>query len=194
MKTLPASTAAVRERQAPLRQRYRGAPAEAWVTDLAETRGEDLGDPLHGRVQFGSRVTTSVAYAVHAAIGGSHDAPVPGDLLCAALASCHESSFRMVADVFGVQLDELRVSVEADVDVRGTLGLDPKVPVGFQAMRVRVQLRAAPATEPSRLRLLVNAAQRACVVLQTLRQGVPISVEVDAAANASSAHPFHATP
>jgi uncharacterized OsmC-like protein len=194
MKTQPASTAAVRDRQAPLRQLYRAAPAEAWVTDRAETGGEQLCDPLHGRVQFGSRVTASVAYAVHASIGGSHDAPVPGDLLCAALASCHESSFRMVADVFGVRLDELRVRVEADVDVRGTLGMDADVPVAFQAMRVSVQLRAAPGTEPSRLRLLVQAGQRACVVLQTLRRGVPVSVEVDAGATDGATQPFHATP
>ncbi|MET0544457.1 MAG: OsmC family protein [Variovorax sp.] len=176
---LPANTG-VRARQAPLRATYRSDPAQALVTDIAWTQGEgDLASPMLGRVHFGSHAAAHADYGVHHAIGGTHVAPVPGDLLCAALASCQESSLRMVADVLGIELVRLGVTVRGHVDVRGTLG-DPLVPVAFHSFEVSVQLRVAPDTHPQRLRQLYRAAERACVVLQTLRAGVPVSVAFDA--------------
>jgi uncharacterized OsmC-like protein len=169
----------VRARQAPLRSVYRNDPGKALVTDLAWTCGEgDLASPMLGRVHFGSHATAQVEYGVHHAIGGTHGAPVPGDLLCAALASCQESSLRMVADVLGVRLVQLGVSVRGHVDVRGTLG-DPLAPVAFQSFDVCVRLRAAPDTHPQRLRQLYRAAERSCVVLQTLRSGAPVLIQLE---------------
>jgi uncharacterized OsmC-like protein len=70
---------------------------------------------------------------IHHAVGGYHDAPNPGDLLCAALASCLDSTLRIIAARLGVRLVALEVDVTADVDVRGTLMLDRAVPVGLRA-------------------------------------------------------------
>lgn len=169
----------VRALQAPLRTDYARDPLRATVVDVAWTNGGDSATPMLGRVHFGSHATSSVEYGVHAAIGGTHAAPVPGDLLCAALASCQESSLRMVSNVLGVRLLELRVEVCAVVDVRGTLGMNVSVPVGFQSLKVDVRMRAAPGTHPQRLRQMIRAAERACVVLQTLRTGVPVKLELD---------------
>lgn len=185
--TAPMSSAAsphpdVRVLQAPLRQAYARDPSGATVVDVAWTEGGDSGDPMSGRVHFGSHASSSVEFGVHRAIGGTHAAPVPGDLLCAALASCQESSLRMVASVLGVRLLNLRVDVRATVDVRGTLGMNALVPVGFQSMQVNVSLQPAPDTHPLRLGQMIRAAERACVVLQTLRAGVAVTTQVDAAA------------
>ena len=169
----------VRALQAPLRTGYVQTPSDAAVTDLAWTECGDSADPMSGRVHFGSHATAQLDYGVHRAIGGTHIAPVPGDLLCAALAGCQESSLRMVANVLGVRLLELRVEVRAVVDVRGTLGMNAQVPVGFQSMHVSVRLRPAPETQPARLRQMLRAAERACVVLQTLRDGVAATVDID---------------
>jgi uncharacterized OsmC-like protein len=169
----------LRARQAALRDRFACHPDDACVVDQARTDGLERPALSAGRVQLGSDATAELAFGVHRAVGGTHEAPVPGDLLCAALASCQESSLRMIADVLGVRLLELRVSVRAEVDLRGTLGLDPAVPVGFQAIAVSVRLRPAPGTPPRRLRPLLRAAERACVVLQTLRTGVPVSLATE---------------
>lgn len=169
----------VRALQAPLRVAYARDPAEAAIVDLAWTDGADNADPMSGRVHFGSHATSSIGYGVHRAIGGTHVAPVPGDLLCAALASCQESSLRMVANVLGVRLVKLRVAVRAKVDVRGTLGMNALVPVGFQSMLVNISLQPAPGTHPLRVSQLIRSAERACVVLQTLRAGVPVTTEID---------------
>lgn len=178
MSSTAASHPDVRALQAPLRLAYANAPSQAAVIDLAWTEGADNANPMSGRVHFGSHAASSVEYGVHRAIGGTHVAPVPGDLLCAALASCQESSLRMVANVLGVRLLKLRVDVRATVDVRGTLGMNAQIPVGFQYMQVNVSLQPAPDTHPLRVSQMIRAAERACVVLQTLRAGVPVTTEV----------------
>src|SRR5215510_8891276 len=112
----------VRERQDPLRERYKVAPEEAWIVDRARTgRGLDT-DPFHGYTVPGSKdYGVEWPFGIHEAVGGYHDMPNPGDILCAALATCMDATIRMIADRLGVVLTSLEVLVEADVDVRGTL-------------------------------------------------------------------------
>lgn len=161
---------------------YRERPAEAWTTDAARTEAsaESLSDPLHTEVEIGHGAgATRLPIAVHERIGGFSETPVPGDVLCAALASCMDSTIRVVAQHVGVQLEELAVRVEADVDVRGTLCVESDVPVGFQQMRVHLRMRLAEGSHPAAHRRLVRAAEHCCVVLHTLRAGVPVAVSVD---------------
>lgn len=180
------SAESLRRRQRSLTDRYRRDPAAAQVRDRAHTRAEHARgdgplDPLHTRVELGAGHAVSVPVAVHHAVGGLSDRPVPGDILCAALASCADSSLRVVANALRVELQALAVEAVGEVDVRGALYVSPDVPVGFQRFRVKVFLRAAPGTDPARLERVVAGAEHSCVVLQTLRRGVPVEMEVDAA-------------
>ncbi|MDZ7780753.1 MAG: OsmC family protein [Gemmatimonadota bacterium] len=165
----------VRERQDPLRERYKAAPEEAAITDRARTTGGTNADPFHGFVLAGSEdFGVSWPFGIHRAVGGYHDAPNPGDVLCAALAACLDSTIRMIAERLDVTLKLLEVAVTADVDVRGTLLVDRTVPVGFQSMRCHVDVQVAEGTDPKRVQNLLDAAEHSCVVLQTLRSGVPV--------------------
>jgi uncharacterized OsmC-like protein len=121
----------------------------------------------------------TIPVGVHSALGGVHDAPTPGDILCAALAACQDSSVRMVANLLGVQLEFLEVSVSGDVDVRGTMMIDRTVPIGFQAMRCNVQMRVKAGTDPRLVAKLEAAAEQSCVVLQTLRAPPRIETQFD---------------
>ncbi|MFT5727018.1 MAG: putative OsmC-like protein [Desulforhopalus sp.] len=56
-----------------------------------------------------------------------------------------------------------------EADVRGTMAIDQNVPVGFQAIRCKVRLGAKDGTKPKLLTKLQEAAERCCVVQQTLR-------------------------
>lgn len=162
-------------RQDPWRERYRTQPDEAAITDRARTTGGVSTDPFHGFVMTGSEdFGAKWAFGIHRAVGGYHDAPNPGDILCAALAACLDSTIRMIADRLGVLLTSLEVKVTADVDVRGTLVVDRTVPVGFQSMQCHVDVQAAEDTNPMLVQKLLAAAENSCVVLQTLRSGVPI--------------------
>lgn len=168
MKTL------VQDAQAPLRNLYRTTPALAIVTDHARTCGVDPMDPFHSRVAPMDGCGVVVPVGVHRAVGGLHDAPTPGDLLCAALAACQDSAVRMVANRLGVEVLSLEVLVTAQVDVRGALGMDPEVPVGFQSMTCDIDLQVKQGTPPKLQEALESAAQRCCVVQQTLHHPPPV--------------------
>jgi len=175
----------LRRRQRALIDRYRHEPEAAWVRDGASTRAENAVedgplDPLHTWVEVGHRHDVSVPVAVHHAVGGLSDLPVPGDLLCAALASCSDSTIRMVANAVRVALQALSVEVTGEADVRGALHVSKEVPVRFQRFHVKVFLRAAPGTSPGRLERVLATAEHSCVVMQTLRAAVPVTVEYDA--------------
>lgn len=162
-------------RQDRLRARYRAAPSEALITDRGRTASVDLDDSVHIRAVPGSQDYGEEWHlGVHGAVGGLHDAPNPGDLLCTALATCMDSVVRMVAERHGVVLEHLSVDVTADVDVRGTLWVSREARVGFQRMRCHIALRPAEGTDPALLERLLVAAERSCVNLDTLRRGVPV--------------------
>lgn len=157
------------EAQKPLKESYVKEPRLAMVTDHARTSGQDPADPYHSIVKPMDGCGVSVPVGVHAAVGGKHDAPTPGDLLCAALAACQDSSIRMVANLMGIELVKLEVNVTATADVRGALMMDRRVPVGFQEMTCEVELKVSDSTDPSQLERLRSASKACCVVQQTLK-------------------------
>lgn len=168
------------ERQTALAMRYQHDPKQAWITDVActGTHPENIQDSLHTEV---TTAGVDIAIGVHTAVGGNSDAPVPGELLSAALASCLDSTIRIIADRLNVQLRHLAVVVSAEVDVRGTLKLNPNIPVEFQKMHISVDLNAAANTKPAMLNALVQAAESSCVVLQTLRKPTEITTQFNLA-------------
>src|SRR5262245_43179662 len=123
-------------------------PEAAWATHLAWTEATELdtADPYRGTVRIGLK-GRELAFALDDAVGGPHDAPAPapGELVCAALAACLDSTIRLVAARMRIALSRLVVLVTGDVDGRGTLG-EEEVPVGFQSIRLEVQLQPAPGT------------------------------------------------
>lgn len=168
----------LRERQAPLKARYQADPATARTTISVHsvTAGDD---PTHARI-----AATAVPEAIwdigaHPFAGGTGDLACSGDLLLGALAACQEITIRMVAAAMGIALDRLELTVEGDLDFRGTMGIDPNTPVGFTAIRVNVHIAAdAPA---DRLQRLIQRAERFCVVAATLRQPPELTTTISAA-------------
>ncbi len=169
-------------RQAPLRRAYRHDAAAARIVDRARTVERSPGDPVHTAAVPGEEYPSAqveIAVGTHRGVGGLHDAPNPGELLCATLAACQDSTVRMVANLLGVHVTTLAVDVDGDVDLRGTLAVDPTVRVGFQSMRCRTRLAVAPGTPARTVALLLAAAERSCVVLDTLRRGVDVTADFD---------------
>ncbi len=155
--------------QKPLKVSYKQDPRLAMVTDHAKTTGLEASDPFHSQVEPMDGCGVVIPVGVHRAVGGHHDAPTPGDLLCAALAACQDSAVRMVANILGIELLSLQVKVTATADVRGTMAMDAEVPVGFQSMACDVSMQVKDGTPPHLLEKLRVAAERCCVVQQTLR-------------------------
>jgi uncharacterized OsmC-like protein len=167
----------VAARQAPFRSLYARSPQEALTRKAAATSAARVpaSDPLHGEVEIGAGYGRFVRFGLDRHVGGLHDAPNPGDLLCAALAACQDATIRMVADVLRIDLSALEVVVEAELDVRGCLAQDPTVRVGFEQLKSDVRLAVAEQTGDRRLEALVSAAERCCVNLDTLRTGTEVT-------------------
>lgn len=168
-----------KQRQDPLRERYRTAPDEACITDSARTAMNGSEDPFHATVMVGNEQNGPWRVGIHRAVGGYHDLPNPGDILCAALASCFHSTLRMIADRLEIPIANLEVTTHADVDVRGTLLVDRNVPVGFRQIKCRVRLKPEADVPPEKVKMLQAATEHSCVVLQTLRNGVPVQMQYD---------------
>jgi uncharacterized OsmC-like protein len=152
----------LRELQRPLKQGYRADPATALLTLRATASEQD--SPMACSVDIGRAVYEAQA---HAGVGGAGTAACSGDLLLGALAACAQVTYQMVAAATGVPVASVHVSAEGDLDLRGTLGIDPAVPVGFTALRLRFDVDA-PAATPDQLASVLEKTERYCVVLQTL--------------------------
>ena len=173
----------VAERQASLRALYAESPQEALTRKSARTSAARVSaaDPFHGEVEVGSGYGTSLRFGVDRSIGGLNDVPNPGDLLCAALAACQDGAIRMIANLLGVELTQLEVEVSGELDVRGCLGADSGVRVGFEVLECKARLQAKGDADRKRVETVVAAAERFCVNLDTLRGGIEVLTTVDSA-------------
>lgn len=61
-------------------------------------------------------------------------------MLLQALVACAGVTLTAVATALGVKLRSGRVTAEGDLDVRGTLGIEKDVTVGFKQIRLRIVL------------------------------------------------------
>jgi uncharacterized OsmC-like protein len=158
----------LRALQAPLKDKYRAEPAAALVTLRA--RGQ-IGEGISCSVQTGQAL---VKAGLHPATGGTGALACSGDMLLEALAACAGVTMSAVATAIGVDIRSGAVSVEGDLDFRGTLGVAKEAPVGFQSIRLTFEVDSDATQE--QLDTLQRLTERYCVVYQTLRQ--PASIQV----------------
>jgi uncharacterized OsmC-like protein len=81
----------------------------------------------------------------------------------------------MVAAAMGIETRRIEVRVDGDLDLRGTLGVDPTASVGFQSIRLHFDVDA-PGADADDIVKLKEKTTRYCVVLATLNH--PPTVEV----------------
>ena len=74
---------------------------------------------------------------------------------------------QMVAEGLHIPTRRIRVTEEGDLDLRGTLGIDPDVPVGLQDLRMNFAIDA-PGTAPVPSAQLKEKTKRYCVLLQSM--------------------------
>jgi uncharacterized OsmC-like protein len=171
---MPATRVNLRELQAPLKAEYQEHPERANITLRAKSNASDLADPLHCAIMPEAAPDVVWHSGAHPGVGGVGDVPCSGDVLLGALAACQEITLRMVAAAMGIELESLEVEAIGELDLRGTLGTDRQVPVGFKAIRCESRVTVKDDGRPERAQRLLENAERYCVVLNTLRSGVPV--------------------
>ncbi len=159
---------------APLKEKYRAEPGAALVTLKAQGR---IGEGIVCRVETGKAL---VEAGLHPATGGDGFAACSGDMLLEALVACAGVTLRAVATALEIEVRAGTISAEGELDFRGTLGVDPRGPVGFREIRLSFDLDA-PRAGDDQLATLLRLTERLCVVLQTLRGAPPVSAAVNRA-------------
>ena len=158
----------LRETQRPLKARYREDPTSAEITLTA--KGGQSDTPIACNVDLGRAIYAAQA---HPGVGGAGTGACSGDLLLGARAACAQLTTQMVAEAMGIQTERIEVTVEGDLDLRGTLGVAPDAPVGFKAIRTHFDI-VAPTASEEQLAALRTKAEQYCVVLSTLRTPPPM--------------------
>ena len=160
----------LRSVQEPLKAQYREEPGAALVTLCATGT---LGQGVTCSVATGRAMAEA---GLHPASGGDGLSLCSGDMLLEALAACAGVTLGAVATSLEIPIRGGTVTVEGDLDFRGTLGVAKDAPVGFAAIRVRFSLDSDASTEE--LATLTRLTERYCVVFQTIVASPAVSLEL----------------
>jgi uncharacterized OsmC-like protein len=152
----------LRSLQKPLKEQYRADPGASKITIRAKGGQTDV--PMACSVDIGRAIYQAEA---HKGVGGAGAGACSGDLLLGALAACAQITCQMVAAAMGIPTERIEVTVDGDLDLRGTLGISKDVPVGFETIHLNFDI-VAPKATPEQLNGLREKTEQYCVVMQTL--------------------------
>ena len=164
------NASALRELQAPLKQRYRDEPSAARTPVGAFGTFESPG--ITCAVSTWAGITRA---GLHPATGGDGSDSCSADMLLQALLACAGVTMRSVATAMSIDIDSAELSVDGMFDVQGTLGISREVPVGVQDIHIVAVLTTD--ADDAALTKLAELTERYCVVAQTLAQRPSITVK-----------------
>ncbi len=103
--------------------------------------------------------------------------PRPSEYVLAALAACHEVTYRLYADAMDIALDSVAVKVTGVSDARGFFSLDDETPAGFSEIYGTIAIESSASDDDiERLRQAVN---RHCPVLDDIRRPVSVDLTIE---------------
>lgn len=162
------STSELKQIQAPLKEKYKMDPASALITLRAVGRP---GAGITCSIETGRAIAKA---GLHPLTGGDGLSLCSGDMLLEALAACAGVTLNAVAAAIDFKFSGASITVEGDLDFRGTLAVDKEVPVGFVSIRIRFDIETTETKE--KLQTLIKLTERYCVVYQTLRKANQIEI------------------
>lgn len=166
----------LRALQAPLRERYTENPESALTPISADGDWRDAG--ITATVDTWSGPTRA---GLHSATGGDGQDACSGDMLMEALLGCAGVTLRSVATAMNLDVRSARLSARSTFDARGTLGMDPDVPVGIGPVELIAEVDCD--ADDAKLERLAATTERYCVVGQSLRETPRVIVRRAGSAN-----------
>ncbi len=113
-----------------------------------------------------------------AVLCGKDNGPTPIEFLLHGLASCLTAGIANIAAARGVTLEEVKSTVEGDIDLQGILGLSDEVRNGYQKIRVNFTIKGDAPEE--KLRQIVEQSRKRSAVFDVLTNGTPVEIAVNA--------------
>ncbi|SCX49378.1 Uncharacterized OsmC-related protein [Klenkia marina] len=155
--------AALREMQAPIKQKYKDDPSAARA-ELHAT-GDFRDDGITATIETWSGPQRA---GFHETTGGDGSDACSGDMLLQALLGCSGVTLRSVATAMSIDIRSAKLTARGDMDARGTLGVSRDVPVGMTGIEVVAELDTD--ADDEKLATLAKLTERYCVVAQTLKE------------------------
>lgn len=176
--------AALREKQAPLKESYKSDPNNALIT--LKSSGTLDSSSITCKLETGKAIKDAkdrVAGLHEKAGGEGFDVSgelCSGDMLLEALVACAGVTLKAVATALGIPIKSGEVLAEGDLDFRGTMGVDREAPVGFKTIRLGFDLNIPPEAEvdEDKIEKLGKLTERYCVVLQTIAKKPELKVHM----------------
>ena len=176
------ASAALREKQAPLKDQYRSDPSTALVTLSSSGSLDHSG--ITCKLETGKAISEAQqkVAGLHQKAGG--DDPeisgelCSGDMLLEALVACAGVTLKAVATALDIPIHAGKVTAEGDLDFKGTMGIDKNAPVGFTDIRLKfdIRLEEGKAVSEEQIEKLGKLTERYCVVLQTITKKPEVKV------------------
>lgn len=179
---------ALRERQAPIKDKYKSDPSSAIIT--LSSSGTLDASSITCKLSTGKAMaeTSQKIAGLHPAAGGEDFAIsgelCSGDMLLEALVACAGVTLKAVSTALSIPIVSGTVTAEGDLDFKGTMGVDREAPVGFKAIRLGFEIVIDGESEEGRkvdeakLEKLGKLTERYCVVLQTIVKKPELSVRI----------------
>ena len=161
--------AALRQLQAPLKQKYRDDPESAIAAMTASAAFTEPGITCTVETWAGP-----VRAGLHPYTGGDGADACSGDMLLQALLACAGVTMRSVATAMGIEVRDGRLTASAEMDARGTLGVSREARVGLGDIEVVAELDTD--ADDATLAKLAELTERYCVVAQTLASTVRLTL------------------
>jgi uncharacterized OsmC-like protein len=161
--------AALRELQAPLKQRYRDDPDSARAHLHAEADFSD--DGITCTVQTWAGPARA---GFHPYTGGDGSDACSGDMLLQALLACAGVTMRSVATAMGIGIRGAQLRAATEMDARGTLGISREARVGLGDIDLVAELDTD--ADEATLAKLAQLTERYCVVAQSLASPVHLTI------------------
>jgi uncharacterized OsmC-like protein len=106
---------------------------------------------------------------------GANEGANPVEFLLHALAGCVTTTTVLHAAARGIQIESLSTELVGTIDVQGLLALDDSVPVGYEQIQIRMDIKADCSDEE--LDDLLAFARDHSPVCNTVCRPVPVTVE-----------------
>jgi uncharacterized OsmC-like protein len=113
----------------------------------------------------------------HFVLLSKDEGPNPVEYLLTALAGCLTSSLIYHAAAKGLEVRGVESRLEGEIDLRGFLGIDPNVPVGYKNIRVRFTIDADIPNEQKEE--LIRTAQKYSPVFNSILHETPVEVQLE---------------
>lgn len=162
----------LKELQAPLKALYEREPGQA----IAEMR-------VRGRVQIAQLSCvleklpgsdSQIVAGLHPKAGGDGSQACSADMLLQSLVACAGVTLAAVITAMELPVQDAELEAVGVMDFRGTLGVSRDVAIGLTSIQLIAHLRSTATAE--QIAKLLQLTERYCVIAQTLRASVPVSV------------------